>query len=266
MKTRFSIMFIAICFIGLILAISCPEAQSARERTPLTLEEQTELLGRRINIETLGYDTFKTYAKKINKLIDVRIHTESQMILKTSMMNVFPKFYLPTFKEVLDALARQTLSSWTYDDSKDYWVFSPPAMNLPFTIKLSEDWVSEEKGISLKCTPSIASLGMDIFMFGQYSATENESQLFTKVRNECALRFTNLLNRNITIKDMKSVTVNGVDALYYQTTSANPRVILRQWAFVKSGYAFVILSLIDKQNEETILPEVQAMVDSFEVL
>lgn len=46
----------------------------------------------------------------------------------------------------------------------------------------------------------------------------------------------------------------------------DPKLIWRQWAFVKEGWAFVVVSLIHTNNEANNLPEVKRMLASFEVV
>jgi hypothetical protein len=64
---------------------------------------------------------------------------------------------------------------------------------------------------------------------------------------------------------MKEVLVGKYPSLYFQTT-ASTGIIWRQWVIVESGFAFAIVSAIKPESESEILPDVQKMVDSFQVV
>ncbi len=40
----------------------------------------------------------------------------------------------------------------------------------------------------------------------------------------------------------------------------------RQWAFVKDGWAFMVVSVLHADNEDQLLPDVKRMLASFEVV
>ena len=68
----------------------------------------------------------------------------------------------------------------------------------------------------------------------------------------------------VTIAEMRKVTVDSVEALYFQTPTPRAGVIWRQWVFVKNGRAIVIVSTLPDDNQQ-LLADVESMVKSFRV-
>lgn len=189
--------------------------------------------------------------------------TRSEEIWNVQLTTVFPKEYRPTYAEFFETMARQTRSHLTYDPkTPSGWLLEPPAMALPYTISLAEDWKPEDRGLFVAYVPRVQKVGMDIYMMGRYSGVYDEK----KTRESIALTFANMLDQKASLMDMRGVKVNDADALYFETHAPKrPDVAWRQWVFIKNGEAFVIASSIEKANEAKLLPQVQAMVDSFKV-
>jgi len=188
--------------------------------------------------------------------------SSSEKIAKTELMTVFPVHYKPTYAEFFESIGRQTQSTLKYDASAYCgWVFEPPAMPLPYVIKVADGWKSENRGLYVTYIPKLQKMGMDVYMMGHYSGLkESESK---EVRDSIALRFAKTVAPSADFDQMKEVTVNGASALYFEVKSPKtPDTQWRQWAFVKNGQAFIIVSSIELKNEGKLLPEVQAMVDS----
>jgi len=169
---------------------------------------------------------------------------------------------------LFDAVALQTGSSWKYDPKRDYWVFSKPAKAKPFSITIADKWTSRDMGVSVGYAPPTYPTGMDIFYFGTYSADEKRSEtqadLWLKVTAFWAVNFASKLKPGITPAEMKTVTVAGVDTLYFEAPAPRPGVIWRQWVFVKDGKAFFIVSTLDGDDTKS-LSDVQTMIKSFRV-
>lgn len=72
--------------------------------------------------------------------------------------------------------------------------------------------------------------------------------------------------KEITVKEMSVVAVGKADALYFQGFMPSNGITWRQWVLVSKGQAFAIVSAIKPEQEKKLLPDVQAMVNSFEVI
>jgi hypothetical protein len=241
----------------------------AADQKKLWSEEQEAFLANRTAGQMLG--TFNGYCSLLYATVEVAIHTESEEVNQTGLSSFFPKFYKPTWKELFDDIARQTKSTWKYDPTRNFWVFSPPAGNLPFKIELAEKWKADDRGRYMSYHPAIAPVGMDIYMVGTYSVSEEEKKkekeadLFHKVRDSLAVQFAKIFKEDIQPKDMEEVTINGLKALHFKIAAPQTGIIWRQWVIVDSGKAFAIVSAIKPEQEKEILPDVEKMLNSFEI-
>ena len=251
---------IALALTMLLMTSACP-AQPA----PLGEKQKTFLASRLRSGSMMG--SFKGFISLLYATGQATVSCDDKSALATDLRTPFHDFYKPTWSEFFDAIARQTNTSWHYRDEKWGWMFSKPAMPLPYTIKMARGWTRQVKGQEVNYYPPDVPVGMDVYIMGRYSAgTKEESDaLFAKVRGALAMQFARLINKKAALKDMKTVKVDGVDALTYETPTPRPGTTWRQWAFVKHGRAFIIVSAIDKANERKILPQVEGMVKSFRV-
>ncbi len=229
-------------------------------RTPLTPAQQSEVLKQKFGAP-MG--TFDSFCGLLYAACDVCIHTNTSAVNKTSLLPVFPKTYAPTMAEAFESIARQTSTSVKYDSKADFWVFNPPAMPLPFLVEIEPGWKAIDHGLYVGYIPDIAPVGMDIYMMGRYSDPKLK---LNDIRNAIAMLFAAKFNPTVEPKDMKPVTISGAEALYWETPSPKPGVTWRQWSFLKDGQAFLIVSSIDKVNEEKLLPAVEKMVASFKTV
>ena len=196
----------------------------------------------------------------------ITIHTNDKEIGETELHSPFPDFYQPTIRELLNAIALQTNSSWTYDPQTDYWVFAKPPMRKPLAVSLAEGWVATDRGIYVGYKPPTYPVGMDIYYYGTYSSDNPAQQavVWERVRNSWATGFASRFKGDVTIAEMQRVSVDGVEALYFQTPTPRPGVVWRQWALVKNGHAFVIVSTLPADDKQ-LLADVESMVKSFRV-
>jgi hypothetical protein len=248
-----------------LLTLSIASLGQSQKRAALTSEQQKDLLSRRLPSGAIT-GTFGTFGSFLYAGLDVAIHTDDKEIGDTELHSPFPDFYKPTFKELLDTIALQTKSSWKYDSQRDFWVFAKPANPKPFAITLADKWIANDRGIYTSYKPPTYPVGMDIYYYGVYSVDDrkDEPALWEKIRNSWAIGFASNFKRGISITEMQKVGVDGVEALYFETPTPRPGVIWRQWAFVKSGKAFVIVSTLPSDDKQ-LLSNVEAMVKSFRV-
>ena len=178
----------------------------------------------------------------------------------------FPADYQPTWKEVFDSVAVQTRTTWKYDATRNYWLFTPTENSATFSVKIADGWTSRNAGIFIGYTPPTFPVGMDVYQLGGYSAADSkkEAELFSRVREDLALRFATGFNPNVKAKDMQIVKVNEADALYFEADIVRREgAIWRQWVFVKNGKAYAIVSSLMKKDTK-LFEDVQAMVKSFQ--
>jgi len=237
------------------------------QRKHLSNEEQTALLAQRTS-SGMMFGSFGGYASLLYAAMDVCIHAGSEEIAKTPLQSPFPEFYKPTWAELFDSIARQTRSSWSYDPKTDFWTFGRPGQPLPFTIEMARDWKADDRGSYVCYQPKVAPVGMDIYVMGNYSASnEGERQaLFNKVRDDIALRFAKTFKKEMTTDGMTKTKVSNSEALYFTLAVPETGIIWRQWVIVESGKAFCIVSAIKPEQEKDILPDVEAMVKSFRIV
>lgn len=231
---------------------------------PLSQEQQDKFLSERMRGNALT-STFSNFGSLLAGL-GIFVHTNDQEIAETNLRSFFPDFYKPTTREFLDAIAMETSSSWTYDRKTGYWLFAKPASPKPFSITLSDKWLTADRGVYISYKPPTFPVGMDVYYYGKYSADDLKGQaaLWERVRNSWALSFAKHFNENVTLEQMQKVAVDGAEALYFQTPTPRPGFVWRQWAVVKDGKTFVIVSTLPADNKE-LRANVETMVRSFRV-
>ena len=193
------------------------------------------------------------------------IHTDDPEIGEANLHSPFPDFYKPTWREEFDTIAEQTGSSWKYDPNRDYWVFAKPKSPKPFAVTIADNWSANHRGIYVSYQPvSSFPNGMDVYYYGSFSADDRKEEaiLWERVRNSWAIGFASQLKKDISISEMQKVKLAGVEALYFEAPAPYNGVIWRQWAFVKEGKAFVIVSTV-KPEQLLLFVDLQAMVNSF---
>lgn len=250
----------------LLVALSC-SVVSSQKRVPLNAEEQKKFLAQRLPSGAV-IGTFSAYGSFLYAALDIAIHTNDAVIAETELHPPFPEFYKPTVKELLDAIALQTKSSWVYDSKTVYWTFAKPAAAKPFSLQLAGKWTGgDDRGIYVSYRPPTFPVGMDIYYYGSYSTDDASQQtaMWERIRNSWATGFASHLKRDVKISDMQPTSVDGVEALYFQAPTPRPGAMWRQWALVKGGHAFVIVSTLPIDNKE-LLADVEAMVKSFRVV
>lgn len=256
------IRILTVLLFALVFFPSASYAQST-EQTSLTEAQQKAFLSERLPSGAVS-GSFGSYGSMLYAVADVSIHTDDKAIGAAVLNSPFPAFYRPTWKELFDTIAVQTQSSWKYDAKRDYWVFAKPSAAKPYSVTLADKWTSTERGIYVGYKPATFPVGMDIYYYGVYTAdaAKDEAALWEKIRDSWALGFASKLKKNVSVSEMQKVTIAGVEALYFQAPAPRNNVIWRQWAFVKDGHAFVIVSTLLAEDKQ-LIADVEAMVKSF---
>jgi len=261
-----SILRLAICGILLIPILVSGQNPKTKVRKPLTDVEQAKFLSTRLPGNTIE-GTFDSYCGFLHDAINVVIHSEDEEINSAELHSPFPDFYTPTWRELFNTIGLQTGSSWRYDSQIDVWIFAKPAMRKPFTITVADKWIQSDEEGYVKFTPPTYPVGMDVYYKGSYSADDKKDaeSLYLKVRDVWAIEFASGFKQDVSVKDMKTVTVDGAEALYFESPAPLHGVIWRQWVLVKDGKAFIIVSSLLPAHTQ-LLSDVQAMVKSFHVI
>jgi hypothetical protein len=246
-----------------LLALASPGV-AVSQVARLSKEQQDKFLSERMTGNAFLGD-FSSFGSLLAAL-GILVHTNDQEIAATELRPFFPEFYKPTTSEFLDAIAMQTNSSWSYDPRTGYWLFAKPAQPKPYSLTLSDKWLTSDRGIYVGYRPPTFPVGMDVYYYGKYSADNAKEQaaLWERVRNSWALSFARYLNEKVTLEQMQKVAVDGAEALYFQSPTPKPGLVWRQWAFVKDGKTFVIVSTLPT-DDKALFANVEAMVKSFRV-
>lgn len=207
--------------------------------------------------------TFNSMCSMWYAIHDVLVSCKTEEICEIQLRSPFPEFYQPTWNKYFNAVARQMHTRWSYLDDKYGFMFSEPALPLPFEVQFVEGWRAEHRGQYVAFIPTQAPVGMDIYMFGTYTADEGEPELHRRVRDHWALQFASGFSDDITTAEMQIVTIDGAEALFYETAHPQTKILWRQWAFVSNRMCFVIVSAIDPALDEAIWPDVKVMQESF---
>lgn len=258
----------------------------------LDAQEQASLLSRRLN-GSLG-ESFGAFANMfmVRSQMDLRVCVglkgATDEITKTELQPVFPAFYKPNLKELLDAIALQTFSNWSYR-KEDQFVTStvpdakaddhvviisfdpvkPPLRKVkPFTVELAKDWKAEDRGHWLACIPPTFPAGMDVYQLGTYSTTKKDgnSKLITKVRQEVALEWARRVKPDATAAELQPAKVGDFDALHFDAmvpSRGSKEVRWRHWVFMMDNACYFIVSTIFPEMEEELFPDVKQMIGSF---
>ncbi|MEW6349449.1 MAG: hypothetical protein AB1646_10340 [Thermodesulfobacteriota bacterium] len=240
---------------------------------PLNPEQQKELLAKRIT-PGMGM-ALEPYLSLLYALHRVPIYFDVKGQDENKLESPFPDFYQPTWAEFFDAIARQTGTRWKYgitEKGGGGWRFSKPPLPLPYSLTVPEGWtVNDNEGFMISYRPPPGRYhpaeGMDVYIKGTYSAEkEVRNSLFIRVRDEIALSLAKPADKDITAKVMARTTVDGTEALFWEYKNPQRPITGRLWAFVKDGKAFAFFSAMGNENEDALLPQVEAMVKSFKVL
>lgn len=256
-----------------------PEALAAHEildpdeelkhRRPLSPEQRTQFLNERTGFRFEG--TFAKVANEIQRQRHVLLYAKHEGLQDSPVEEVVPEDYRPTWRERLDMLARQTQSTWRYNEKWDVWAFTPGPAPLPYKVAMPEKWTENPSGrlvfyrpVSEK--PEQEPVYLEIYMMGSYSFEKDAAVNLEKVRDQLALDVAKNFDRRIDLRDMKKVKLGRLDARYYQTKTAQADHTWRQWVFVADGQAFVATSMLHDLLVKEHLPEIEKALGSFELV
>ncbi len=270
-------------------AVRSAEASKRAAVKPLTKEQQDKLLAARSHGGMAH--AFSRCAKlflissRMELPYGVAVMTSSQTIAKAELQPVFPRFYRPTLREYLDAIALQASSEWKYDPTSKFFrseVDNGPAEDLaifefteskrakPFQVVLPKGWKAIDKGNGVTYVPPIFPLGIDIHELGSYSSDDGTEgkDLLKKVVAEVSSERAKRVKGDVELADLKPAKVGPYEALYFETTVPlrnGATIRWRQWVFSAGNKCYFAVSTIFPQFEERIFPDVQAILKSFQI-
>ena len=214
------------------------------------------------------FGSFDSYTSLLWAMNEVGVWSKGTDAGGVQLQCPFPKTYRPTWKELMDVLARQVDCTWRYDHDTGYWVFETNRMETPFSVTLAKGWSRRDEGQTVVLVPPIAPVGMDVYVLGHFSSEDPKKlpEIFDNARKYSSMRFAQPFKSGVTEKDFRSEKVCGETASYFSApTPRDPKLHWRQWAFVKNGWSFMVVSVISEENEPQLLPEVKAMIASLQV-
>lgn len=255
---------------------------------PFSKEQQQKLLAARLE-GGMQY-SFRQFANmflvssRLRFGVGIGLMTSSREIANTELQSPFPRFYEPTLREFLDAVALQTFAEWNYDPTTKYvkssvkspgpikelaiFEFTKTHREKPFTVTLADGWKSEDKGHWLMLIPPSFPVGMDIYEMGTYSAdaAEDQADLLQKVRSEVAVEWAKRVHPEAEAEDMHPARVGDYEALYFETmvpSQLKKDLRWRQWVFMVDDKCYFIVSTILPEFDDEIFSDVEQMLASF---
>ena len=274
--------FVVLIFLALIVTGDDSRAEDQKKTGNVSTSKAAaeKLLGRRIGgglgESFRGFSNMFFVQSRIKLGSGVGLMTSDKEIMQKNLMPVFPEAYQPTLRELLDAIAVQTSSSWKHDTSGEYvekgienvtiFEFSPSKHEKPYTIELADGWKSRDMGCWVMCKPEKFPVGMDIYELGSYSFAKDEKAGRKRVREAAALEWAHRVAPDATIKDMKEVKVGDVSALFFTRkvpSALDQELVWRQWVFMVEGSCYFIVSTLPEELGAKLLPDVKKMVASF---
>lgn len=232
----------------------------------MTPEELNTFLKKRTSGQIMG--PFHGYTSQLWALHNVGVWSEGAVDDTAPLENPFPESYKPTWKELMDVLARQVDCSWHYNHDTGYWVFEKKPMDLPFTMEIAQGWSRRNEGNMVVFVPPIAPVGMDVYVIGHFSSEDpaKYEKVVADVRRHVSKPFAQRFRPDFTEAEFKLEKVSGETALYFSApTPRDSKLTWRQWAFVKKGWCFLIVSVISEENEQRLLRDVKTMLSTFTI-
>ncbi|MCZ4410770.1 hypothetical protein O3Q51_18280 [Cryomorphaceae bacterium 1068] len=232
---------------------------NAQESSSFTKKQEKFLSKKTITTSMMGVGDFNAFSSYLYSVNIAIIHSDNPLVGATKLQS-FPNPDLKVSpRELFDEIAKQTSSVWSYDHENQYWLFSKP---LPYELDLAPEWIKEVRKGYIFYKPPTAPVGMDIYFAGHVDSSETSIQALRRISEEFAKPF----DPEISADSMKEVKISNQTGLFYQTDIKEKNITWRQWAVVKNGYCYVIVSAIKREDESTILPDVERMVQSFKLI
>lgn len=256
----------------------------AGQTVPLSEDELTRLLDRRLD-GGLGY-TFAQFANMFvpNSTIQlpqgVILVAKTKAIDDTELMPVFPEHYRPRLRELLDAIALQTSSTWAYVTESDSLKsdsktpvggivcieFSPTESRLELSVEIPPGWSVRDVGNRRMCAPPTFPVGIDFYHMGTYSFDGDRAAGMEKIVKSIALDWASRVKEGTSENDLGQKRIGAYDALTFETTIPSRLgmdLIWRHWVFAAEDRCYFVVSTLDQKHLKQQAADIDAMLDSF---
>ena len=247
------------------------EAQDAPDHA-VPAEKREAFLERRMSGDTVG--RFGSFGSLLYALHDIVIHSDDKAINDTRLASPFPDSYRPTRRELFDAIARLTDSTWRYDTETHYWVFARPAAPPAYQIGLAAGWKQHEtvNGNTTYQAPPNKPFGMNIIHMGSYSDPAGadrdpaeSARFWNELRRAVALQCAQRINKKTSADDFVATRANGREALYVVCTpEGQNKINCHLWTLVVNGHGYLITCGTATDYGPEVPPEVIEMLETFE--
>ncbi|GEM_PF-5293118 len=265
------IIFIAsfICVIG---SCAATPPQSGPDDKP-TVHVTSQDAGPDIDPESLVkqrylarplFRTFRSFVGSAYATANVWVYADGddESIYATELVYAYPRFYTPTWREMFDSAARQIRGKWEWNPQNRQFKFERMNEEPVMGVKLAKDWRKQDRGLYVWHAPKGQPMGMDIYFLGHYTADAKQPDLMDRVRAHAAMFILGQFPVAPKIETMQRIGVASGEALYARVLP-RPGVVWRQWALVKDGNAFLIVSAMPEEKEAELAPAVDEMVRTF---
>src|SRR6266850_444220 len=128
LNISFGLLIVTMPALGQITKGASPEELAAGHGTivrvldhRMTPAELRTFLRKRTSGQIVG--PFHGYTSLLWALYNVGVWSEGAVADATPLENPYPENYSPTWKELMDVLARQVDCTWHYNHDTGYWVF-----------------------------------------------------------------------------------------------------------------------------------------------
>jgi hypothetical protein len=265
------IVFIAsiICVIGSCAAAPPQFGPDGKPAVPVTSQDTgpdidpQSLVEQRYSAVPL-FRTFRSFVGSAYATAKVWVYADGddEPMYASELVYTYPRFYTPTWREMFDSAARQLRGKWEWNPQNRQFKFERTNEDPAIGVKLAKDWRRQDRGLYVWHAPRGLPMGMDIYFLGHYTADAKQPDLIEKARAHAAMFILGQFPAPPKVETMQRIRVASGEALYARVLP-RPGVVWRQWALVKDGNAFLIVSALPEEKEGELSPVVDEMVRTF---
>lgn len=273
------------------------ESAAVAEIKPLTTEELQKLFDTRLDstmCQMMAQSADQPFGQFANMFLafstmtvgrGVGLMTSEQEVSKRPVSSPYPSSYRPRLREILDSLALQTFTKWSYDPSSKYldsninhggpvnnlamFEFVPTKRELPYELVLAKGWKAVEKGNWVMYVPPSFIVGMDIHNMGRYSTdVVDDGEFLASIPREVSLEWARRVGQMVAADRLSDAKVGPYDAVFFETvldTKDGQKLHWRQWAFMVDDVCYAVISTIFAPLDATIFADIEEMLPTFKM-
>jgi hypothetical protein len=223
---------------------------------------------------------------KLDLNMSIGVASKSAQINAAVLEPAFPANYKPTLRELLDAIALQTNSKWSYEESAQVvptedqseaplegiaiFEFTPLEQPKPlgFAMTPASGWRVERHGNWEAYIPPTAPLALDFHVSGQITDDDAGKQAETQAKapEKVCIDAYKKVKPIAAARDLTKAKVGPYDAFYCEHSlpiKTGENIRWRQWNFIVGDQLMYVVSTIPKEKESELLPAILEMVKSF---